>query len=308
MKDEKVQLLEPKIEITLRTKPENNNFKRFLLFRDYEGNRVRFPVKFKKKKGLTYQSSEWPEGFELMQKFLDEGNRSFWDEIWLENRKGKTALDVGHVQMKLTIKGIGKSGKRSIEFINHDVNRVLEAGSTKINLNPAAIATRYRRARMKFEAPPVVRAALRDLGKYGTDAVNGTPQNENPKFGPSVKQGGPEFVAWYYHDEKVKVGKNVFDRPSAGDDLVAHFRSISRLGSWQKSKSGFYNTKTRKKVEPKAGDYLHDRREGGHAMLIVSWNPRRKMMRVLTGPKPVTLKRIDFSKLDADASYWLGSI
>ncbi len=303
-----MKLTKPRMEIELRAKPDHKNFTRYLTFGNDKGKEVRIPVKFGKKKGLLYRSVKFPKGYDKMKKFVADGNRSFWDQVWLENRNGKTALDVGRVKLRITYSGAGKTAKRSFDIVDGEVNEVLGGGMTKVNLNPAAVESRYRKASLDLSSHPVARSAVRDLGKYGTDAVNGKEENVNPKYGRGVRQGSPSFAAWFYHDEKIKAGRQAFDRQKHGNDLREFFKSASRLSEWQVSKSEFIHTKTGKAVVPKPGDFLQDLSKGGMAMIVTAWDPEKCEINAVCGPKPVSLCRVRLKNIPEGKEYILGSI
>lgn len=301
------QVEKPLLEITLAKKPKNNNFKRFLLFRNQNREQLRFPIYFKKKKGLVYRAVDFPDGLDAFGKLMQDGNRSFWDNIWLENRRGKTDLEIERIKFVLDYNGHNGSAIGKITFIDSIAGVTLKAGMDKIRLNRFAYGTKYKAANLQLNEPEFVRLAIRDIGKFGSDELN-PGDADNPKYGKKVKQGSPSFVAWYYHSGKIKVGRRVYNRKKYGDKLLDFFKETGRVSGYEPEKGKFISTKSKKSIEPKTGDFLQEKGKGGMAMLITHWDKDTRTATAVAGPSPVIVRKISFEKGEKGTGYWLGSI
>jgi len=341
--DSKNYPLNPKITIEMSSQPAHNNFDRHLSFEDHTGAFLRLKVSFRKKSGLTWEATAFPEGIGNLQSLVNPGNRSYWDNLYLESRGGTTSLPIKHLKIVMIYDdppGSSPHGSRHVvngldlSLVNHaeipivdwDINMTLFSGYDKIILNEFRKRTLYQWAGITDEDPDFVRAAIEDCGKSGSDGSD--QYGSNPKYGGGIDNLCSEFVSWYYYEHGIKVnGKSLRDIAGAQKlhDLFKAEKKLYRYNSGT-SLQNFVHAETGAVYIPKSGDYLERRGPDGaeHSMIMYRWVPKDpaaakaddqlNQALVVNGPWPVTLRLVKIHK-DEKATgdgypkdFWLGRV
>ncbi|MEM8896539.1 MAG: hypothetical protein AAGC85_00475 [Bacteroidota bacterium] len=341
--DEKNYPLEPQITLEMSQQPANNNFSRYLTFEDHTGAVKRLKVKFKKSSGLTWESDSFPNGIGELRSLVHSGNRSYWDNIFLENRGGSTTLPIKHLKIVMLYDNPpGHSPDRSdhivngldlsqidhaeIPIVDWEINMDLFGGHDKIALNEFRKRTLFKWAGVEADDPDFVKAAVEDFGKSGSDGNDQYPGN--PKFGGALSLLCSEFVSWYYHQEGISVNGQSLANIVGTQELHTLFKREGKLYRYNSGNNlqDFVHATTREVYIPKSGDYLERRGPNGaeHSMIIYRWlpkdtsssnsNDRDNQALVINGPWPVTLRLVRIhrdEKATGDGNpkdYWLGRI
>lgn len=309
----------PRIVLTMSKQPKHSQFTRFLSFRNRAGKWARLPVAFAKKSGLTWKSSEFPEGVSVLRSFVKTGNRNYWDDMYLENRGGKTELPIAHLLIEMRYEPfyrtpIGLKNWR-IPIVDGPFNRTLRAGSHRLSLNLLARSSRIRWAGLSGKIPKVVRRIAADLGKSGSDGKGQDKYGKNPKYGGAISDLCSEFVSWYYYECGVKVAGRDFLDVVGTSEMHNAFLEAKRLYYYKNSDNTWRRVDDPTKTyTPKAGDYLERRGPAGgeHSMMMLRWDgsPSRKEAIVFNGPWPVTLRRVrvDFQEMNEPTEFYVGRV
>jgi hypothetical protein len=319
--------LEPQLTLELSSAPAHNDFTRHLTFEDHTGARKRLPMKFRKTGTLAWQIDSFPEGIGELRSLVDPGNRSFWDNIYLENRGGTTSLPIKHMKLVMRYQDPPGSSPKGINhaeipMVDWDINVSLLAGEDEIALNEFARRSLQKWAGLVDSDPSVVRQAVQDIGKSGSDGSDGF--GSNPKFGAGIDNLCSEFVSWYYYQEGIKVnGQSVRDIVGT-QQLHDLFSGAGRLYRYNSGTNlqAFVHTTSGAAYTPKAGDYLERRGPDGaeHSMIMYRWLPgnpgasladdRLNQAVVVNGPWPVTLRLVKIHKDETTAGkdFYLGRV
>lgn len=280
-------------------------FKRFLHFRNENGIITRLPMRFRRQEGQLFLGE--PEETPVLKELCRPGNRSAWDSVWLENRRGKVPLSIDEVEMTLDYSAMRGAYPGKVTLIKGKVERHLGKGVQRIDLTPAMISTQYAQNQIDLNGPEVLRFASRDIGKFGSDGPT-EKDPDNPKYGLKTKHGAPAFAAWYYHYAQLRVGRRKFSRKRYGDELLDFFKTCKRLASWHPSKGAFINLHSKKASLPKPGDYLVSKRKKEGGMIVLQADPQSHLVKGITGPFPVMVTEIQFVPGKKVPGYFLGSI
>ncbi len=335
--------LEPKITLDLEKPFFRNKFNRYLSFEDHNGAVKRLKVNFKKKSLTTYESDAFPEGILELTSLVHPGNRSFWDNIYLENYGAPNTISIKHLKIVMrynnppgsspdasdyVVNGLDLSliDHAEIPIVDWSINMDLLGGKDRIALNEFRKRSLYKWAGITEDDPDFIRAVVEDFGKSGSDGSDQYPGN--PKYGGAIKLLCSEFVSWYYHEFGIKVNGESLADIVATQELHDLFKAEGKLyyyNSGNKTQA-FVHATTGEVYTPKSGDYLERRGPNGaeHSMIIYRWLPKdtsssnvndqENQALVINGPWPVTLRLVKIHK-DEKATgdgnpkdYWLGRI
>ena len=321
--------LEPVIVLHMATKPTSSSFSRELTFQNHAGLRKRLTVAFEKVAPLRWESTSFPNGIGALTSLVDQGNRGYWDTMVLENRGGSTTLDIDRLEITMRYSNPPGSSPDHLDHgeipvVDWPIGMQLLAGIDEISLDEFARRSRHAWADVRDSDPTVVRMALDDLGKSGSDGPGQDSYGDNPKYNAGVDNLCSEFVSWYYHEADVEVnGASVRDIVGTQQlhDMFAAEGTLYRYNSGNTLQS-FVHADTNAKYTPKPGDYLERRGPDGaeHSMIIYRWlpgdpaaaatNDRYNRAIVLNGPWPVTLRLVHIhqDELNAGKDFWLGRI
>lgn len=319
--------LEPQMTLEMSAAPAHNDFSRHLTFEDHTGARKRLRIKFRKTGALVWQIDSFPDGIGALRSLVDPGNRSYWDRMFFESRGGTTTLPIRY--MKLVMRYTDPPGS-SPQGINHaeipmvdwDINMSLLSGDDEIGLNEFVKRSLHAWTGLVPSDPGVVRRAVNDIGKSGSDGSDNF--GANPKYGSGIDDLCSEFASWYYYEEDVKVnGQSVKDIVGT-QQLHDLFKAAGQLYRYNSGASlqGFVHATTGAAYTPKAGDYLERRGPAGaeHSMIVFRWLPgnpaasntseRLNRAIVVNGPWPVTLRlvHIHTDETDNGKDFWLGRV
>jgi hypothetical protein len=296
--------------------PEHNNFTRYISFKNYQGNWKRLAVGFGKTSNLVYENHDFPNGIDVLKSLADNGNRSYWDSMYLENRGGSTALPLAHVFIEMNYNNPSGSSPRGIDhgkipIVDWPYYRTLKSGNHRLSLNYIARASRKDWAGVLNSAQKMVRWAAEDIGKSGSDGRDS--YGNNPKYGGEVRLLCSEFVSWYYHEAGVRISGNNFRDITGTQTLHDMFSSSKRLYFYKNSDNTWRRVDdSTKRYTPKAGDYLERRGPAGaeHSMIVLRWDSGNKEAIVFNGPWPVTLRRvrIHHDEQDNDKTFFIGRV
>lgn len=302
--------LEPTIRLTLADQPEHNNFRRFLSFRNYLGRVKRLPIEFRKTSGLVWEPHSFPDDIDVLTSLAETGNRSYWDTMYLENRGGRTRLNIQHLLIQMHYEDLPRGTDTTIPVVNSAINQTLDSGNSQIALEPFARLSRYNYARLNFTEHEVVLAAARDLGKSGSDGRD--QYGGNPKYRAAVRELCSEFVSWYYHEAGLVVGNSNFREITTTQKMHDIFKSANQLYRYNSAHQAFMHRETEEVYMPRPGDLLERRanNKAEHSMIMLEWDDSAKEAWVINGPWPVSKRhvRIQHEEMNRDRDYWLGRI
>ena len=335
--------INPIITIEMSSQPIHNNFTRYLTFEDHTGAIKRLKIKFKRQSGLLWEVDSYPNGITVLESLVAPGNRSYWDNICLENRGGTTTLPIKHLKIVMVYNnpaGLSPSSSDHIindldlAFINHaeipivdwEINMTLLSGMDKIDLNEFRKRSLHKWAELEPSDPDFVRAAIEDLGKSGSDGSDQFPSN--PKYGGAISLLCSEFVSWYFHQNNITLDGQSLANIVGTQQLHDLFKSEGKLYRYNSGNNlqDFVKHGTNDIYIPQPGDYLERRGPNGaeHSMIIYRWLPKDPTSNntndqlnqalVINGPWPVTFRLVRIHK-DEKATgngnpkdYWLGRL
>jgi hypothetical protein len=211
-----------------------------------------------------------------------------------------------------------------IPVVDWPIGMRLLAGVDEIDLDEFARRSRHAWAGVEDTDPTVVRMALDDLGKSGSDGPGQDQYGSNPKYAAGISLLCSEFVSWYYHEADVQVnGQSVRDIIGTQQlhDMFSAAGTLYRYNSGTNLQS-FVHATTEERYTPKPGDYLERRGPDGaeHSMIVYRWlpgdptatatNDRFNRAIVLNGPWPVTLRLVHIhqDELNQEKDFWLGRV
>ncbi len=319
--------LEPRMTLEMSSTPAHSNFNRYLTFEDHTGSRKRLNMSFRKTSTNIWEIDSFPDGIAVLKSLVDPENRSYWDKIYLENRGGDTTLAIKHLKLTMRYKDPAGSSPAGINhaeipMVDWAINMTMLAGNDEISLNEFSKRSLHKWAGLLDSDPPVVRMAVEDIGKSGSDGSD--QYGLNPKYGGAISLLCTEFVTWYYYQNNIKVNNtSVRDLMGAQafHDLFEAAGKLYRYNSGVNLKS-FVHSVTGEKYIPQPGDYLERRGPDGaeHSMIMFRWipgnpsasneNDRYNQAIVLNGPWPVTLRlvRIHQDEINEGKDFWVGRI
>jgi len=333
MKSKKTSLTvapeELQVRLRFNAKPKYTHFTRHLVFRNHRGNSKRLPITFKRDR--TKQDLEWigsfPESIAVLSEISSVNNRSYWDNIFLVNFGGRTALPIAHLFVELKYAGIPSSCFSNIQIINCELNKTLNSGYSYISLNAFAnqsrwkwaediVENKYHLAMPDCSAHPAVLLALFDLGKSGSDGGGQDAYGRNAKYGTEHSALCSEFVSWYYHETAVGLGEgNAFRDILATKDLHNVFLELGGLFIYDTKKRCFVGKESKQPYTPQPGDFLERQDASGkpeHSMMMLAWDSAIQRAVVINGPRPVTIRNVrvhDLSKATKDQKkFCVGSV
>jgi hypothetical protein len=303
---------EPIVTLTLKVQPIHNSFTRYLTFTGMFGDAKRQPIAFTKQSDLVYAGS-FPEGIAVLQSLVDEGNRHYWDRMSFENRGGSTELAITKLEIKMVYTDVPAGFKRRIAIVDATLARTLGAGYTSIDLNDVARDSRRAWAGITDADHAVVQLAAEDLGKSGTDTFDPRlPWQWNPKYNPGANNLCSEFVSWYFHEVGLVVSGNDFRDITSTQTIHEIMLGAGRAYRYHQGRGEFIHDVTEVAYTPRSGDWLERRGPDGseHSMIVLSWNATTKIMTVINGPWPVTLRDVDVhnDEVQNGKDYWVGKI
>ena len=287
---------------------------RYLCFRNYEGEILSVPIDLSRISTKELEGECTSEGLETLRSMAYSGFRSYWDQMSLENHGGKTPLMIDHllIQINYNISDSTDDDRwERIKIVDSTISTELKAGTSIIDIEHWARETRCRVVGLDFSAHPAVVLAAQDLGKCGSDPKD--QYSKNPKYANPDEALCSEFVTWYYHETGVVINEPDEFRTI---DFTGQVRSIfgadDRLYRYNNATGKFINSKSGSEYLPKSGDFLERRKNGKskHSMLVVSWDPTVRIMKVINGPWPVTLRVIKLSEVEQkkEVDFWLGRV
>ena len=259
---------------------------------------------------MKYEGYDFPDGISELQDLVKTNYRNYWDRMYLENKGGRTELDIRHLFIRMNFDKAPPNCYKEIPIVDYDVNKKLRSGNALLDLNPYARISRYNFAALEFTEHPVALAAVRDLGKSGSDGKDN--YGNNPKYRGELSLLCSEFASWYYHEEGLVVGNNNFRDITATQQMHDIFKSAKRLYRYHSGHKKFIHHKTERTYHPRAGDYLERRGTDGeaeHSMIILRWDNANKIATVINGPWPVTIRSV-YIQTDEEGGkdYHLGRI
>jgi hypothetical protein len=287
------------IEITLRSEPDHTLWTRYLTFTNYRDATKRVPIAFARKSGLTWAGTVDAEALATLQSLADTGNRSYWDDMKLENRGGSTALDIGRLKIVLHYEK-SASYEEDVPIVDSTLNRTLAAGYAAIDLDSYALSTRKGWGGIHWSMHPVLQLAGGDFGKCGSDGADG--YGTNPKFGGSDNNLCSEFVSWYFHQGGLEIGGEDFRHITSTSQIDAAFNAAGRRYDYNNYYQEWIHNGSCLRYTPRPGDFLARRYDGEyqHSMIVLEWDDATKTMTVINGPWPVTLRRVAIQDLEED--------
>ncbi len=316
---------EPRIVITMSKNPKYMKFTRHLSFRNHNRKWARLPVAFRRTANLVWQSSDFPNGIDVLRSFVDTGNRDYWDSMYLENRGGRTELSIAHLLIEMNYDNPAGSSPTGLDhgcipIVDAGFNQTLRAGRHCLSLNSCARTSRIRWAGLSGRLPAVVRRVVYDLGKSGSDGQDQDKYGKNPKYGGAIDYLCSEFASWYYFESGVRVAGQDFRDIIASQKMHDAFSDAKRLYYYRNADNTWRavdrvgKKDAGKAYTPKAGDYLERRGPASaeHSMIVLRWNgdPAKKEAIVFNGPWPVTLRRvrIDHDERNNDKTFYVGRV
>jgi hypothetical protein len=285
------------IQITLNSEPVHTLWTRELSFFDHLGVKKRVSVDFARSSGLTWNGTVDATNLATLQSLADVGNRSHWDDLRLENNGGTTTLDIARLTVILHYEK-GSQYEEDIPIVDRTLNRTLAAGTASIDLDSYALGTRKAFAGITPTMHQVVQLAAADFGKSGSDGSDG--YGSNPKFNGADNNLCSEFVSWYLHEAGVVMAGEDFRDITATAQIDAAFHNAGRRYDYHNGYQDWILAGGTARYTPQPGDFLA-RRYGGeyeHAMIVLEWDDAAKVMTVINGPWPVTLRYVSIQDLE----------
>ena len=322
--------LEPKIVLDLSEQPAHSLFTRYLTFQNHAGQYKRLAVAFHKTGPLRWEVESFPNGIDILRSLADEGNRSYWDRMYLESRGGSTALPIE--RLKIVMCYTNPSGDSpdgidhsKIPVVDWPVRTTLQAGDHMIGLSTYALYSRFAWAGVSDSDPQVVRMAAEDLGKSGSDGKGEDHYGNNPKYGAGLENLCSEFVSWYYYQAGIKVNGKSLKKIDWTQELHDLFKAEGTLYRYNSGANlqAFVHATSGVRYTPRPGDFLERRKDdkSEHSMLILRWLPgdptaphtdphHYNRAIVFNGPWPVTLRLVHVHQDEANDNkdFWLGRI
>lgn len=288
----------PRIELTLRADPGLNSVTRHLVFENHAGDTRSLRITFRRTDGNRFVADAFPDGLDALTGLADTGNRSYWDRMRLENRTGGTALDIGHVFIVISYGGLGSDYRSAIPVVSYHLNRTLGPAPASVSLDVAAVTSRRNWAGISDNSRWCMQLAAEDLGKSGSDGADNF--GRNPKYRGADENLCSEFVSWYNHQAGYVIGGQNFRDVTLTQQIDDAFRAAGRLYGYHLGRQRFENMDTGAVYTPQAGDFLERRGADGaeHSMLVLRWDNVNKVMTVINGPWPVTLRDVKVQELE----------
>lgn len=210
-----------------------------------------------------------------------------------------------------------------IPIVDWNIYRTLNSGYHKISLGYYRTRSLYKWVGIGRGDPDFVRAAVRDIGKSGSDGSDN--YGSNPKYGSGdIDFMCSEFVSWYYYQYGIKVNGASLRDITYAQQLHDLFKAEGTLYRYNSGNylQDFVHSVTQEIYIPQPGDYLERRGPDGaeHSMIMLRWlpkdpgssnaNDRLNQALVINGPAPVTLRLVAIHKdeTDNEKDYWLGRI
>jgi hypothetical protein len=315
-KDQKLRVAPEQLSLTLtcREPVTEKGLIRYIGFRNYQGKRKTLAIALKRLASHELSGECTAEGLATLQTLAHTGNRNFWDQMSLENHGDAQSLMIEHICLDIhyDIKDSPADDRlEHIRIVDSAIASELAAGNSTLDLEPWARASRCKLAELDCHAHPAVILAVHDLGKTGSDGSDQFPKN--PKYASPSQRLCSEFVSWYYHEAGVVINKaREFRRIDLTRKLREAFAAAKRLYHYDNVTGKFFHTETGTEYSPRSGDFLERNKNGvsKHSMLVVSWNAAEKVITVVNGPWPVTLRRIKLSTLEQEkgVAFYLGRV
>ncbi len=302
------------VRITNRDPISVQRMTRYLCFRNYKGKTKSVPVRLKRKSTRVLRGKCTSAGLKTLQSLAYTGNRSFWDQMSLENHGGKTQLVIEKLRIQINYDIPDQAADdfwERLRIVDSAISTELAAGTQAIDLEPWARESRCRLAGLDFMAHPAVILAAQDLGKSGSDSKDQF--FGNPKYAKPDQALCSEFVSWYYHETGVVINQpNEFRTIDFTGNLRSIFGKAKRLYRYNNATGKFLHSESNAEYLPRSGDFLERRKKGvsEHSMLVVAWDAATRTMMVVNGPWPVTLRRIQLSTIEQTQGkdFWLGRV
>lgn len=288
------------ITMTLNREPSRASWVRLLTFTNYQGAEKVVPIAFTRSSGLTWRGRLGPAGLETLQSLATTGNRSHWDDMKLENRSGGTALDIAHFTLVLHYDKGGSDYEENIPVVDTVINRVLGAGSASIDLDAYATTSRMSFGGIHSSAHAIVKLVAADFGKSGSDGRDGF--GSNPKYRGDDEQLCSEFVSWYYHEAGLVIDGHDFRDITSTSKLTPIFEDDGRRYDYNNGSRQWILAGGTERYTPQAGDLLARRKgsEYEHSMIVLGWNDATKVMTVVNGPWPVTVRYVPIQEVEEE--------
>jgi hypothetical protein len=312
--------IKSQLRLTLDEIPSQDNFSCYLEFHDYEQNAVFIKFDFKKVGNLIYEAildETAPQELKKLQDMCLENNRSYWDEMLLENRDEIPELSIKHLFFTVSYNSTTKGCINDITILDWDIDQAFEQSYSRIYLNTYARFSRLEWVKETVKSitgkdyvydantVPAFLAAVRDIGKCGTSGFN--MYDSNPKYGAGEENLCSEFVSWYYYSQGTPFGRKNFKDIFSATTLIGLFEQADRKYEYNSVTKQFEHSLTQEVYQPQPGDYLW-RTNQGHAMMIAGWDEEANVAAVINGPWPVTLRTVKIQKdeVSSDKEYSIG--
>lgn len=327
--DPKHYPLEPKVVLDLSAQPARSTFTRYLTFQNYARQRKHLAIRFKKTGALRWEVDRFPYGIDVLKSLADEGNRTYWDRMFLENRGDPTRLSIDRLQIVMCYDnppGLSPENVNHAEIpiVDRRLRKVSPAGHNELRLDAYARASRRAWCGVLADDPLVVHQVAMDVGKSGSDGAGHDAYGRNPKYGAGLDNLCSEFVSWYYYEVGITVNGRTLRDIIGTQELHNLFRAEGTLYRYNSGVhlQSFVHRDTGARYRPRPGDFL-ERRAGDkaeHSMILFRWLPanpsatdphhRYNRAIVFNGPWPVTLRqvRVHEDELPGTIDFWLGRI
>lgn len=295
------------ITLKIETKtPASTNMTRYLAFENYEGRRIELAIRLVRKSSHQLEISEFPQTTHNLQILGSLNHRSYWDKIYLVNKSGSSTIDIKKMTLIVHYHKVVSGAKKDIPLLSNTiVNRVLGASGSEVFLTPYIEEFAMDYAGINKKHHPAIILAAMDLGKSGTSDETYDQYGENPKYRGWISYECSEFVSWYLYETECwrdfpNQPNTLFRDIVATSQLHTIYRNAQRSYYYHSGKNSFYNETTDKEYKPKPGDVLIRKGNGRyeHSMLFLEWDAGAKVAKVIDGPYPVTLRKVDVHALE----------
>jgi hypothetical protein len=321
--------LEPRIVLEMTRQPANPLFSRYLTFQNYTGRRKRLTIAFRKTDTLRWESDSFPDGIDSLRSLAEQGNRGYWDHMYLESQPDTITLPIKRLTIAMCYHDApGHSPEdlnhKEIAIVDWPINMELLSVFDEICLDEFARRSRYAWCDVTVRDPLLVRRVAEDVGKSGSDGPGQDQFGPNPKYGQGMEQLCSEFVSWYYHQGGITLNGQSLHNITSTQQMHDLFAAAGKLYRYDSGAGiqAFAHAATNERYTPRPGDLVERRGADGaeHAMIMYRWLPgephaanahnRYNRAIVFNGPWPVTLRlvRIQEDEAAGGVDFWLGRI
>ena len=309
------------IEVRLKQSITTTQLTRYLVFTNRDGLVKTVAIEFVKTGSRHLLGKPTSDSLWELRSLVNLNNRSYWDEMTLENRGGSASLDIEWLEVWIDY----DEHPRGISpMIAAEDDVFLAAGIDTLTLDPVNgrrrhVKDKFGWSEMEYRAlPEALRMMMDDIGKSGSSDESDSDSALNPKYmtGDDIDLCS-ETVSWYYYETGTTLPREDFRDIEVHAVMYRAFRDAKRLYCYNKDSDAWvmkgYDDEWIDGVTytPQPGDYFersnssdYGEASNGHAMMLVQWDPDRDIVDYVDGPWPIGFGVIDVA--EESAQYCVG--